>query len=65
MNAIEKNQYYHNILAILSKDEYSLQQKAQEIVIYLESIFEDKKMQEEENDIYSSTKFTGSFRRTT
>lgn len=64
MNAIEKNQYYHNILAILSKDEYSLQQKAQEIVIYLESIFEDKKMQEEEN-IYASTKFTGSFRRTT
>ncbi len=65
MNLEEKNQHYHNILAILSKDEYSAQQKAQQIVLYLEDSLKEQKIQEEETNGYSSTKFKGSFRRST
>lgn len=67
MTPIEKNQHYHNILAILSEDEYSTQQKAQQILLYLENLLQEQKIQEEEqqNNGYSPTKFRGTFRRST
>jgi len=71
MTPQEKNNHYHNILAILRQKDYTDQQVAEEIVLYLENFLKEEQIKQEElqnsNTVqgYSPSKFRGSFRRTT
>jgi hypothetical protein len=71
MNLEEKNQHYHNIFNILSDDNYSAQQKAQSILLYLENLLKEQEIQFKEAQDnhavsgHSPANFKGLFRRST
>lgn len=68
MNSVDKNFHYHNILALLKKNN-SEQDKAKEIVLYLEDIIKDIHDQmiesEESTGETAPAKFGKTFRRVT
>lgn len=66
INLIDKNNYYHNILLILRKSN-SEQDKAKEIILYLQDIINDLQLNQENEDDNSMNlppaKFGKTFRR--
>jgi len=71
MTPEEKNNHYHNILAILRQSAYTDQQMVQEILLYFENLLKEEKIKTEKSqsynvaDEYSQDKFRGLFRRVT
>ena len=68
MNLVDKNLHYHNVLALLKKNT-SEQDKAKEIVLYLEDVIKDvcsQMMESEEGTTETApAKFGKTFRRVT
>ena len=66
MNIIDKNNYYHTILSILRKPD-SEQDKAKEIVLYLQEIINELQSNQENEEDHSvnlpPAKFGKTFRR--
>lgn len=61
INIIDKNNYYHTILSIL-RQPISEEDKAKEIVLYLQDVISNKQLEEQEEQ-ETPAKFKGSFRR--
>lgn len=71
MNFEENNKHYHQILDILSDNNYSVQQKTQSILLYLGDLLKEQEIQFKETQDshtvsgYPPANFKGLFRRST